>query len=262
VFLAACGAAAGRASATRAQVSARATCRTRRASPVRQARLVRLLKARGCSCADLIVACRRLARSPRAPAASRRTRHAANFNAAGRACAIQIRVAEPAMSFLSLASRELQRAARSQPTAARPQACAYAPMRASGAAARQRPSSKLPARCRSSNSKRQVSPAACSCTAPRSQVRYSRVPGVRGIPVMPDPTGNSMRSISKPESGSGSSLRTLTWPRFVVFRGDQRHSYKNVGTERHRLQRRGVFPRLGKLRAGRRNCVGIEKPAA
>jgi len=40
-----------------------------------------------------------------------------------------------------------------------------------------------------------------------------------------------MRSISKPESGSGSSLRTLTWPRFVVFRGDQRHSYKNVGTE-------------------------------
>lgn len=28
-----------------------------------------------------------------------------------------------------------------------------------------------------------------------------------------------------------SSLRTLTWPRFVVFRGDQRHSYKNVGTE-------------------------------
>ena len=60
--------------------------------------------------------------------------------------------------------------------------------------------------------RRQRSPPADSSTSPRSQVRYSRVPGVWGMPDMAAPGGSSMRSISRPAMVSGSSLRTTTSP--------------------------------------------------
>ena len=52
------------------------------------------------------------------------------------------------------------------------------------------------------------SPATASRISPDSQVRYSRVPGMWGTPGMRPPGGISMRSITTPGMGSGSSLRT------------------------------------------------------
>ena len=52
--------------------------------------------------------------------------------------------------------------------------------------------------------------AATSTMRPSSHVRYSRVPGVCGMPVIFARGGSSMRSSSMPGIGSGRSLRTRT----------------------------------------------------
>ena len=49
-----------------------------------------------------------------------------------------------------------------------------------------------------------------------SQVRYSRVPGVWGTPVIDAPGGSSIRSMIIPGIGSGRSERSSTAPRARV----------------------------------------------
>src|SRR4051812_4790188 len=57
------------------------------------------------------------------------------------------------------------------------------------------------------------SPATYSAIWPESQVRYSRVPGVWGIPVRRASAESSIREISVPGIGSGRRCRSVTWPR-------------------------------------------------
>ena len=103
---------------------------------------------------------------------------------------------------------------------------------------------------------RDCSPATASRISPDSQVRYSRVPGMWGTPGMRPPAGISMRSITTPGMGSGSSLRTTPSPCLCVGAARSRVEAREAARggrqllERH-LQGQGHLVQHGQRRVGR-----------